>query len=511
MPSRNRDAYSLLILDEHLWKWIDACSYSDSLLTQPNKEENQMLLKRILSIWPVLLKLMNLAQTSTTPPSWIPYVIRAADRLILAARDIPMKAIRASVDDILSRISEIESKSSQLIDMQVEKERLYFMSNYSAVESLVHKAVEYWPVWEPHVRNEALSVVRDKLNVLHQQASDRRSELEKMHLEQLNIRDRWAEMRLKLHPEQYEDSSAWWGSAIKPSRRVPINPDSDLGIPEYVPLTEHRLHLLQVTPILEAARALTRIHLNSAAVAGIAPTDVTSTIPWSLLRTACLELMRELSAVLDKKKVLSPIVVASVNMVDILLRLLYCYDLSQFDEEEQTVSDDILKAKSAIDEFNKCLGELNPSGDAVVARFTADEKTECMQAAIAKFTMESRIGLEKRREELVNEIIALQAKLNVIQSYKQTNYENPWDDVWKGWSNIVGDNMTSVGPSSGVSTPHIKSGILTGGSVTPQWPPMSARSTGRTFVVGADTPVQPPPSHMVSGPNAYMQTLFSTS
>ena len=24
MPSRNSDTYSLLILDEHLWKWIDA-------------------------------------------------------------------------------------------------------------------------------------------------------------------------------------------------------------------------------------------------------------------------------------------------------------------------------------------------------------------------------------------------------------------------------------------------------------------------------------------------------
>jgi hypothetical protein len=497
MPPRNSDTYSLLILDEHLWKWIDACSASDSLLSHPNKEDSHMLLKRILSIWPVLLKLMNLAQSSKFPPAWIPYVIRAADRLILAARDIPMKAIRASVDDILSKISEIESKSVQLVEMQVEKERLYFMSNYSSVESLIHKAVEYWPVWEPHVRNEALSVIRDKLNELHQQASDRRSELEKMHLDQLNIRDRWAEMRLKLHPEQYEDSSAWWGSAIKPSRRVPINPDSDLGIPEYVVVTENRVNLLQITPILEASRSLTRIHLNSAAVA-----DGSQTIPWSLLRAACLELMRDLTVVIENRKITSSLIVASVNMIDILLRLLFCYDLSQFDEEEAAISDKILKAKEAIDEFNRNLSGLNPSGDAVVARFTADEKTECMQAAIAKFTLESRMRMEKRREELVNEVISLQAQLNTIQSYKQTNYENPWEDVWRGWSCIVGDNMTVVGSSSGISTPHVRDDLMSRGSITPQ-------QTGRTSSSTNTLPTAT--SHMVSGPNTYMSMLFGSS
>jgi hypothetical protein len=466
MPSRNSDTYSLLILDEHLWKWIDACSYSDSLMTQPDREDNEILLKRILSVWPVLLKLINLAQSSNTPPSWLPYVIRAADRLILAARDIPMKAIRYSVDEIVAKITEIESKTGQLIEMQVDKERLYFMSNYSAVESEIHKAVEYWPVWEPHVRNEAISVIRAKIAELQQIASERRLELEKMHLEQLNIRDRWAEMRIRLHPERYEDSSTWWGSAVKPSRRVPYNPDSELGIPEYVPITDSRIQRIETTALIEASRALTRIHLNTSAVIGMKKSeDTNSSIPWSILRTTCLELLRELTTVLERKKIQTPIIVASVNMVDILLRLIYCYDLAQFDDEEREISDQIVALKSEIEKFNMNISGLNPSNDPVVARFTADEKPECMQAAIAKVMEESRARWTKRRDELVSQLIGLQAKLNSILNYKQTHYENPWVDVWRGWSTVVGENMTD--PNSGVSTPHIQPGIASRQSVTP--------------------------------------------
>jgi len=469
MPSRNSDTYSLLILDEHLWKWIDACSYSDSLMTQPDKEDNEILLKRILSVWPVLLKLINQAQSSNTPPSWLPYVIRAADRLILAARDIPMKAIRSSVDEILAKISEVESKTTQLIEMQVDKERLYFMSNYSAVESEIHKAVEYWPVWEPHVRNEAISVIRAKIAELQQIASERRLELEKMHLEQLNIRDRWAEMRIRLHPERYEDSSSWWGSAVKPSRRVPYNPDSELGIPEYVPVTDSRVQRIETTALIEATRSLTRIHLNSAAVIGMKKPDDNPNIkiPWSILRTTCLELLRELTTVLERKKAQTPIIVASVNMVDILLRLLYCYDLSQFDEEEREISDRIVALKAEIDKFNTNIAGLNPSTDPVVARFTVDEKRECMQAAIAKVMEESRSRWTKRRDELVTQLIAIQAKLNSILNYKHTNYENPWIEVWRGWSSVVSENMTNP-LTSGVSTPHIQPGIWSRGSVTPR-------------------------------------------
>lgn len=467
MPARNSDTYSLLILDEHLWKWIDACSYSDSLMTQPDKEDNEILLKRILSVWPVLLKLINLAQSSNSPPSWLPYVIRAADRLILAARDIPMKAIRSSVDEIMAKISEIESKTNQLIEIQVDKERLYFMSNYSAVESEIHKAVEYWPVWEPHVRNEAISVIRAKIAELQRVASERRLELEKMHLEQLNIRDRWAEMRVRLHPERYEDNSTWWGSAVKPSRRVPYNPDSELGIPEYVPISDGRVQRIETTALIEASRALTRIHLNSAAVIGMKKSDDTNaSIPWSILRTTCLELLRELTTVLERKKVQTPIIVASVNMVDILLRLLYCYDLSQFDEEEREISDQIIALKNEIEKFNTNISGLNPSTDPVVARFTADEKQECMQAAIYKVMEESRARWSKRRDELVTQLISVQAKLNSILNYKQSNYENPWIEVWRGWGHVVSDNMTNPA-SSGVSTPHIQPGITSKGSVTP--------------------------------------------
>ena len=449
MP-RNSDAYSLLILDEHLWRWIDACNYSDSLIAAPEREEFQVLLKRLLAVWPVLLKLLNAAQNSRRPPLWLPYVIRSADRLILAARDIPMKAIRYHVEELLTKVQEIEGKANQLVEIQVEKERLVFLSNYSSVCSEYHNATEYWPMWEPQVRTEAMNIVRAKLDEFQGLLTERRRELEKMHLEQISIRDRWMEMRLRLNPERYEDTNAWWGSVIRPMR-PDLSADILGGIPEFVTISERLMTQLHPSNLIETSRALSKIHLSTSASVGVVA-DPPAQIPWTILRSTCLDLLKELSQVIMKKKRSSAIVLASLNMVDILLRLLYCHDLTQFDDEEQAMSAEIVKARGDAAALAK--QAVNPSLDPVVAKFNADGKGECMQAAITRLMEGTRVRSQKEREEKAEVVLKLQAKLSALQAYRQTTFEVPWETVWAGWTKVIGPD--GDGPMAEKNPPPLK-------------------------------------------------------
>lgn len=478
MPPRNSDTYSLLILDEHLWKWVDACNYSDSISSLPGREDNEVLLKRILSIWPVLLKLLNLTQSNPRPPVWLPYVIRASDRLMLSARDIPMKAIRSNIDDILNRMNEIESRATELIEIQVDREKLVFMSNYSSVTSDYHRATEYWPDWEPHVRDEALSIIRAKLEEYQTLVSKKRAELETMHLHQLAIRDRWSEMRKRLNPERYEDTATWWGACIRPGGGSGKEADSD--IPEYVSITDTRLRQLKSTDFIEAIRGLTRVYLNSAAATGMSEDKSTAKIPWSILRATCLDLLKEFARALERNAspMFSSMMVASINMIDIMLRLLHCYDMSEFDSEEREISNQILQAKKEIDGFNSGIATVNPSNDPVVARFTADAKKECMQAALNRFMDGTKERNAKKREDLISKVISLEAQLHAMQNYKHTHYENPWNEVWTCWTSVVGGN-------SGKATPE------TVNTLQPATKPMTfASQITKTYTQEMDDPIQ---------------------
>jgi hypothetical protein len=441
MP-RNSDSYSLLLLDEHFWKWIDACNYNDSLLSSPDRDDCKLLLKRTLAVWPVLLKLLNSSQAAPRPPVWLPYVIRAADRLFLVARDIPMKTIRAHVDEILQKISDVESRANDLVEIQVEKEKQSFFSSYSAVKSEHHSATDYWTVWEPHVRQEAMDIIKKKLDEFQNLLTDRRRDLEKMHLDQLTIRDKWSEIRVRLHPERYEETGAWWGSMVRPTKDTLMS-DYLHGLPEMLILSDSQLQQITSTPINLALRGLSRIHLNASAALNLSSgSQETGQIPWSILRSGCLDLLKELSLVVDRKKAYSPVVIASVNIIDILLRLLYCRDMTQFDEEEQSISARIVQARQEAERIASSLepAALNPGLDPVVARFTADEKAECVQAAIRKVMEASRTRNETKRDDHMRAVIELQAKLNSLIAYKQTNYENPWETVWVSWRSVVGTN-----------------------------------------------------------------------
>ena len=440
MP-RNSDSYSLLVLDEHLWKWIDACNNNDYMLSAPDRGDSEALLKRLLSVWPVLLKLLNSASSSQKAPLWMPYVIRAADRLFLAARDIPMKVARSQIDALLDQISDIEARANKLVEIQVEKEKIVFFGNYSSVSSEYHTAVDYWPIWEQQVREEAMRIVKEKLEELQKSVSLKRVDLEKMHLDQLTIRDRWAEMRGRLHPERYEDTTAWWGSIIKPSHGA-SSEEFLQGIPEFVSMSDAKLESIPVAYLTDTVRGLSRIHLNSTSAIGVkssVTTEGTAGVPWSILRSTCIDLLKELTLVVERKKVNSPVVFASLNIADILLRLLYSHDTTQFEEEEQALSRLIMQARSEAENYSKLLSNVNPSVDPVVARFAADEKAECVQAAIKQVMSRSRHRNGDKRDERIRNMIELQAKLNMLLAYKQANFEDPWVATWSSWRKIVGD------------------------------------------------------------------------
>lgn len=443
--SRNSDAYSLLILDEHLWKWIDACNYNDSLLSSPDRDDCRILLKRTLSAWPVLLKLLGSIQAGQRPPVWLPYVIRASDRIFLVARDIPMKSIRGHVDELVQKISEIETRANELVEMQVEKEKLIFISTYSNVSSDHHSAIDYWPIWEPHVRGEALSVIKSKLEEFQCLLTDRRKDLERMHLEQLAIRDRWAEMRNRLNPERYEDSSTWWGSMVRPVKDT-LKSDFLNGIPELLSLPDSKLARIASAHVMNTSRGLSRIHLNTTSAMSVSGKDGAPEIPWTILRSTCLDLLKELAIVVERKVVFSPVVAASVNIIDILLRLLYCRDMTQFEEEEQSLSQKILQARKDTEIFDQNIHGVNPSFDAVVARFTADEKAECVEAAIRKVMASSTSKNTSERDDRMRTLIELQAKLKTLQAYRTNNFELPWDATWVAWKRIVGEDAKLDGP-----------------------------------------------------------------
>jgi hypothetical protein len=310
------------------------------------------------------------------------------------------------------------------------------------VKSEHHSATDYWIVWEPHVRNEATDVIKTKLDEFQALLTDRRRDLEKMHLDQLTIRDRWAEIRVRLHPERYEEAGAWWGSMMRPTKETLMS-DYLHGIPEMLVLTESQLSQITETHINAASRGLSRIHLNASAVMNISShSQETGQIPWSILRSACLDLLKELSFVVERKKPYTPVIGASVNVIDILLRLLYCRDMTQFDDEEQSLSAQIIQARREAERIASNLepGQLNPSLDPVVARFTADEKTECVQAALMKVMEDSKNRNSVLRDDHMRTVIELQAKLNSIIAYKQTNYENPWETIWVAWRAVVGSD-----------------------------------------------------------------------
>lgn len=448
MP-RNSDSYSLLILDEHFWKWIDACNYNDSLLSAPDRDDCRLLLKRTLAAWPVLLKLLNAAQTCPRPPIWLPYVIRAADRLFLVARDIPMKAIRSHVDEILQKISEVESRANEIVEIQVEKEKVAFLGTYSGIKSDHHSAIEYWPIWEPKVRDEASKIVKAKLDEFQALLGERRKDLERMHLDQLTIRDRWAEVRQRLHPERYEESGAWWGSMVRPGKDT-LMTDFLRGIPEMLALSEADFSKIKSSQVIGTSRGLSRVHLNATSLLNL---DLSASkqgdqVPWSILRSVCLDLLKELSIACDRKNVFSPVVIGSVNVIDILLKLLYCRDMTQFDDEEQLLSKQIIQARNEADECAKKLEpvNVNPSLDPVVARFTADEKPECVQAAIRKVMEDSRNRNTVKRDDRMQAVITLQTKLNTLLTYRQTNFETPWDQIWIAWKGVVGSEPVNEPP-----------------------------------------------------------------
>jgi hypothetical protein len=153
-----------------------------------------------------------------------------------------------------------------------------------------------------------------------------------------------------------------------------------------------------------------------------------------------LDLLKELAIVVERKVGYSPVVAASVNIVDILLRLLYCRDMTQFDEEEQTLAGQVLQARKETEIFDQNIRGVNPSLDAVVARFTVDEKPECVEAAIQKVMTSSTSRNTSERDERMRSLIALQAKLKGLQDYRTNNFELPWDSTWAAWKKVIGED-----------------------------------------------------------------------
>jgi hypothetical protein len=347
-----------------------------------------------------------------------------------------MKAIRYHVEELVTRVAEIESKATELVEIQVEKERLMFISNYSAVTSEFHNAADYWSAWEPKVRAEAMSIVRGKLDEYQTLLAERRRELERMHLEQLTIRDRWAEMRLRLNPERYEDSNAWWGSMIRPIR-PDMSADILSGIPEFVNISESQLSRINPHHLIETARNLSKIHITASASIGVEPS---AHIPWTILRSTSLELLKELSAILEKKQLSTSIVLSSINIIDILLRSLYCQDLTQFDDDERDLSRQITEHLS----MSEKVSSLNPSMDPVVARFSADGKAECMQAAMNRLMDANQVKETQKMKARAESLLVLQGKLQGLQSFRQTGFEIPWESVWTSWTKTLGSAQSST-------------------------------------------------------------------
>ena len=409
----NSKAAALLTFDEQLSLWM-----SPKVIVAPKVEADRTSADDILSelpkLWPFLLRILTEAtQDYRTWPSWLRYAILATDRLILASRSIPLNQQELRVKSLMKLISDIDSKSSELIASQVSEEKGKFFSQYSTTESDVHKAVDYWPIWEHSIRELATKALNTKKQKLVDELIKEQSLVAHLDSQQAALRDKWSNLRSRLVAADSlgaAPETSWWGSLRKSTVREAITDWIEM------PTT------LDPGAISDFQDSLLRMQLAT----NMRLSEPDST--WEKLRASTNRLV-EIS--LSQREV-TQASGAALNIIDALLQLSYHHDDEGFAQEQRRLVRTMEENRAEIERTNQ--SEDAFFKDAVVCKFFADSREVLADAALRHMRVEMARREKEQGEFKRLEIAKIDGQLRQLKMSQRLNFEEPWLKVQNDWA-----------------------------------------------------------------------------
>ena len=428
----NSKILSLYSFDEQLGTWLGdpTGQKQEAQVFSPDKA-----LKQLSTVWPFVLKLLADATLSPDIPAWLPLALLSADRLILASRKLPVHRQERKLEALTKEIAALETNSQEMVEKAIATEKASFYASYGRVESEVHKAVDYWPVWEAESRDRAIRELERRRQTLRSAQAKERDVLATLHAQQASLRDKWFSLRKRL----WGENSSWWGRVSGQTSNeqeewidfdlLRLNPILDGSISGSGPPTPPLLQTLY--------QFITRLNI----VSSLRLSDEASEPLWDALRLALGEIVQSAAVTYD------PMLLCSMlNVIDALIGLLHAHD-----QEGLTLKISILSGRASNLQTEIAMMEKNamaPSEDLilrdpVVSQFRADSRDRLAQAALSRVADAIR---ERMHKELSEKRVAFMAEvegLNQLMQARTRSFEEPWGAVLGQWAMVRGGENRS--------------------------------------------------------------------
>ncbi|KAF4664676.1 hypothetical protein FOZ61_000598 [Perkinsus olseni] len=475
---------SLVSLDEHLSHWLDTCSLSEKT-TEPSDAD--ALLRKVMAFWPSLLRLLTertVEQSngdaldpageepdSVGPAAALPLLVAACDVLMSVSRNVPIATVRSEIDSLQSEAAYIQTNAVPMISIEVTQAKEKFIKTYGGIGTEIHSCVDYWPVWEQQVRNDALDRLTGKVRELQASCDEKWNSLDQMEKIQAQVQEAWWDIRaqilLSVSPAG-KDSTHWTSSSsfmkgggsddgMESWRKKMARHEAEALLPIRDSTTLTRSHLVEVQ------RALSRLHIT----AGVAATQD----EWQGLKFQVVECINQLGRYLEhgrerpptaeppimqrpskladrKASVRHSLIVGVASLVDRLLRLLQFQDRQRYELVQRKLRKEVEHARDALreslEEERRIMAQ-NPKAisvdlldDEVVRRFRVDGMTVLAEAALQRARAMVTIKHKEKVEGCERLHLAAEARLAEAESRLEAAHAEPWERVMKAWQLFTG-------------------------------------------------------------------------
>ncbi|KAF4730924.1 hypothetical protein FOZ63_025828 [Perkinsus olseni] len=459
---------SLVSLDEHLSHWLDTCSLSEKT-TEPSDAD--ALLRKVMAFWPPLLRLLTertvdqsngdaLDPTGEEPDSVgsaaaLPLLVAACDVLMSVSRNVPIATTNAV----------------PMISIEVTQAKEKFIKTYGGIGTEIHSCVDYWPVWEQQIRNDALDRLTGKVRELQAGCDEKWNSLDQMEKIQAQVQEAWWDIRaqilLSVSPAG-KDSTHWTSSSsfmkgggsddgMESWRKKMARHEAEALLPIRDSSTLKRSHLVEVQ------RALSRLHIT----AGVAAAQD----EWQVLKFQVVECINQLGRYLEhvterplaaetpivqrasklrdrKASVRHSLIVGVASLVDRLLRLLQFQDRQRYELAQRKLRKEVEHARDALreslEEERRIMAQ-NPKAisvdlldDEVVRRFRVDGMTVLAEAALQRARAMVTTKHKEKVEGCERLHLAAEARLAEAESRLEAAHAEPWERVMKAWQLFTG-------------------------------------------------------------------------
>ena len=412
----NSKAVALYAFDEQLSSWLSGPSK-----TATETFSTERALKELSKTWPYILKI--LADGAGEYPDWQRFAVLAADRLILSCRKLPIEKQENRVRALSAQLADREIRASETIAERMVEEKNKFFAQYASVESSIHRATDYWEVWEPTSLERVSVSVREEISSIREALSREQSILASLSTQQSILRDKWGGIRARLLGGDLLSGQEWWGA-------VRADTNSTSSLPEWIEFQPPSTTLLN-----ELHQSLARLNIAASLRVGVQGEEI-----WDALRIQLVQIA-QLAIGSDSFTLLST---ALLNTLDALLALLFTFESISFAERQkqftralEVAEEEISRLQSQLADPAQLAAELLRR-DRVVAQFVADSKNACADAAIRKgvadLTRKLQKDLNDRTETLERERIRLKALIEA----KRKSFEEPWGVVLTVWRGVAG-------------------------------------------------------------------------